>query len=109
MDMVIEFTKVWVDKNEVFGEKPYFLNPSSASFEGLEACYLKKNGSRIQCTKLFYPGRFITILGTPDEFLQKCREGNLAYGLLLEMERNGVTMKEFIKQNERLNNVELIS
>lgn len=106
MDMVIEFTKVWNNRDGSYSEKKYYLNPSVGSFEGIEACNVNNKGVEVSCTKVFYASRFIIVLGNPETFLDKCREANVAYNIILEMQRSGLTIKEFIKQNERLNGVE---
>lgn len=106
MDIYVEFKKVWNDRDGNYGEKQYFLNPNVDSFEGMEPCYIKNKGQQLECTKMFYSGRFIIILGGPEEVLGKCKEHNLAYSILFELGKAGMTMKQFIQQNERLNNVE---
>lgn len=106
MDILIPFTKVWKYKTGDYGEMPYHLNPNSMSIEGVELCKIYNGKVTVDCTKLYYPGRFIMILGTPEEFLQKCREANIAYGLLSDLYKEGITIKQFMQQNESLNNVQ---
>lgn len=109
MDILIPFTKCWKFKDDgKYAEAPYFLNPNSISLEGIEYSKMHNNeGQLVKCTKLYYSGgRMVVLVGSPEEFLQKCRQANIAYGLLLELDRNGITIKEFIQQNERLNHIE---
>lgn len=108
MDILIPFKKVWNFADGGFGEMVYHLNPNSMSLEGIEFCKVRDNtGSMLKCTKVFYSGRFIILLGTPDEFLKTCRDANVAYGLLNDLYKEGLTIEDFIKRNEQLNNVQL--
>jgi hypothetical protein len=108
MDILIPFTKVWNQRDRTYRESTYYLNPNSMTIEGIEPCYVENGSQRnIPCTKLYYPGRYMIILGTPDEFLEKCRQANVAYGLLNDLYREGVTIKEFMNKTERLNGVHL--
>lgn len=108
MDILIPFTKVWKFKDDKYGEAPHLFNPNSQSIEGIEECRIHdNNGNPLRCTKIFFPGRIMILLGSPEEFIQKCREANVGYGLLLDLQKEGMTIKEFIQQNERLNGVEL--
>lgn len=102
-NQLIPFTKAWNTADGNYGEKTYWFNPSVA-IAGLEPCKLKKNGAEINCTKIFYENsgenkKYLTLTGSPEEFFQKCKEANTAVCLLHELDRNGVSVKDFLKQS----------
>lgn len=103
---LIPFKKVWNTADRKYGEKTHWLNPQEI-IRGVEPCKVNKNGEELECTKVFYTNSYVTLLGTPEEFFAACREGNTAVCLIQEIERNGLTIKEFLKQLEGFNGIQL--
>lgn len=102
-ERLIPVMKVWTDKDKNFGEKDYLFNPE-ALIEGMESCRMKnQRGVEIECTKIFYPLKFIIIKGSMDELLDKCRDINLAICLVKDIYKEGMTVKQFLNQIEGLN------
>lgn len=112
---MVEFIKCWnlkqehgkpiVDTTKLFS-KPYFLD-TRMPVEGMEGCKLKDGKNEVECTKIYYPARFVTVKGTPQEFMEKCSQANVAVCLLQDLYKEGITIKEFMQQNERINAVVL--
>lgn len=105
MDL-IPVIKVWNDRDGNYGQKDIFINPANP-FDYLEDCILKKGNEKLECTKIFYPDKFITILGSVQCFFETCRQANVSMCILNDLYKEGITIKQFIQQNERLNGIEL--
>lgn len=106
MQNLIPCFKVWKNSNEKYEKKAYLFNPD-LPFEGLEPCKAKFDGNEIECTKIHYPGKYLIIVGSPDEFLEKCRQGNISAYILQDLYKEGITIKQFMEQNERINRIAL--
>jgi hypothetical protein len=109
---MISLIKVWKDKDTSgkvtnVGEKEYFMD-SRTPLEGLESCkHPDKLGKEIECTKLIYPNKFVIVKGTPMELMVKMRDANIAPTLLVDIYAAGYTIKQFMEQNESLNNLNI--
>jgi hypothetical protein len=112
MQNLIACFKVWKvrderdERNDKYEKKAYYFNPE-LPFEGLEACRASFDGRQVECTKIHYPGKFLMILGSPEEFLENCRKGNVAAFILQDLYKEGITIKQFMEQNERINGIAL--
>lgn len=96
---LIPFTKVWNDRDGNYGEKKYWFNPA-LEIKGMEGCKIKRNGRKdIECTKIFYPdGSFVILLGSEESFIEICQEAGTAICLLDDLRKEGLTIKDFLKQ-----------
>lgn len=105
---MIEFTKVWTEKgSEKFGSKLYYFDHRTP-MEGFDACKVKDDkGNQLECTKIYYPTKYVILKGTPLEFMQKLKEANVAVALLSDLYAHGITIKQFLEENERRNNITL--
>ena len=106
---MVELLKVWVQnkdtKQEKFGSKPYFFDTRNP-IEGIEGCKLKKESNEIECTKIFFSSsQFIIVQGTPFEFMESCKDESVALCILSDLYANGLTVKQFLEQNGKINNV----
>lgn len=107
---MILFTKVWNEKIEnnarKFGSKEYYFDPR-VPIIGFEACRLKDDkGKEIECTKIFYSVNvYITLKGDPLEFMQKIKDANIAITLLADLYAANYTIKQFMEETERKNNI----
>lgn len=110
---MIEFVKVWNDKKTVegkevstLGSKKVYLDERTP-MESIESCRMKdEKGEQMDCTKIFYPSKYVTVKGTPIEFMQKFKEAGIASMILVDLYAAGFTIKEFMRQNEQANGVE---
>jgi beta-galactosidase beta subunit len=108
---MIEFTKVWNDTKEdgkkVFKSKKYYYDPRTI-LEGMEGCKLTDGDKEVDCTKIFHSGgRWVTLMGTPKDFMQLCKDANVVVCLLSDLYAAGITIKQFLEENERKNGVSL--
>lgn len=97
---MVKLVKAWMFKDSnTYGEKEFWLN---TDFEVMyiEACKMNKNGVEIECTRLVYQDYKITVVGTPQQFFEACKNSNTAICLLSNLQENGITMKEFLEQNK---------
>lgn len=107
-ERLVRFTKAWNYKDGGYGEKPFYFNPDG-NINGLDECKLRgPSGQEIDCIKIYYGVDFITLVGTIENFYEKCREVNAAFFMLNAIYQEGLTIKQFIQQGERLNLVEAI-
>lgn len=106
---MIEFVKVWNDTKldaKTFGSKKVYLDERTP-MESIESCRIKdEKGEQIDCTKIIYPSKYMTVKGTPIEFMQKFKEAGIASMILVDLYAAGFTIKEFMLQNEKVNGVE---
>lgn len=110
---LIKFTKAWNFPDKTYGEKEIYINPD-VDIKWIEATKVKSaNGKEIDCTKITYPtGTFtkndvVVVIGTVDEFFDRCKDSKIFSLLLSDLEKEGLTIKQFLQQNERLNRVEI--
>lgn len=97
-------TKCWNNKDGDYGEKVFYFNPTFPVL-GIEPCKLKKEGIAVDCTKVLYgDGKFTTILGTPKELFDNCQKTGIAICIINDIYKEGLTIKQFIKQIEGLDN-----
>ena len=111
-DRLLKVTKIWNFADGKFGEKEFYFNPA-IPIEGMEGCKVRKGNEELEGTKIFYsgytknevyiPNRFIILSGTPGELIEKCKDANLAICLIYEIQREGISVKDFLKQLEGLN------
>jgi len=109
---MIEFEKAWNETSEAgkknFRSKKYYYDPNTV-LEGMEECKLTDGENQVECTKIYYTGgRFVTLKGTPKEFMAACREANTAICILSDLYAAGITIKQFLEENERKNNITLM-
>jgi hypothetical protein len=103
---MVQFLKVWNEKDSgKYGSKVYYFDERTPVV-GIEGCKVKdEKGQVIECTKVIYPSMYVTLMGTPIEFMQKCKDANIAALLLSDLYAQGITIKQFLEQNERINGV----
>lgn len=107
MNNLVPFRKAWNNKDEGYGEKEYWFNPA-IEIKGLEACKVRKGEGEVACVKIFYPDApYLILVGTVEEFFTKCRQANVAFCILQDLYKEGVTLEKFIKINESVNGIEL--
>ena len=109
---MIKLVKIWNEKNKEgvlinVGSKEYYMDPRTP-FEGLEACkQLDEKRKEIDCTRIIYPTKFVTVKGTPMEVMEKMRDVNIASTLLVDIYAAGFTIKKFMEQNESINGLKI--
>jgi hypothetical protein len=99
---MIKFTKVWAedkDGKKGMGSKTYYHDPRNP-VEGIEGCKINDGQKEVECTKIFHTGgKYIILKGTPMEFMQTCKEAEMAICLLSDLYSHGMTIKQFLEQN----------
>ena len=104
---LVLFKKMWYDKENIYKEKLYWFNPFF-DVKGIEACNVRNaKGETVECTKVYYGDYFITLVVNIEDFFTICRKANAAFALINDLYKEGITIRDFINQNERLNGIEL--
>lgn len=103
---LIPFTKTWKQLDGSYAEKIYWFNPL-ATITGLEPCTVNKGGSTLNCTKIFYGEKYVTLIGSVEEFYDTCRKAKAVICILSDLYKEGITLKSFIKSIEEHKGQEL--
>jgi len=106
---LILFKKCWNFRDGRYGEKDYWFNPA-VNIKGIEECKISNGKIEIDCVKIFYPSPdgFIILIGTIEEFFKKCRDINISICLIQDLYKEGFTIRQFMEQTGKLNDVNLM-
>ena len=103
---LVPFKKVWNNTDGTFGSKEIYFN-TAMGFEFIENCFLKKDVKAVECTKIYYPDKYLTLEGNVQSFFATCQQAGISICILNDLEKEGMTVKQFLKQLEGFNGVEL--
>lgn len=101
---LVPFIKTWKLKDGNYAEKEYWFNPAE-QIAGLEECRIRRNGKEVDCTKIFYTDRYITLIGSVEFFFKTCRDASIVVCLLSDLIEGGYTIKQFMEQTNKINDM----
>lgn len=103
---LVPFKKVWNNKDGSYGSKEIFFN-TAMGFEFIENCFVNDKGKEVECTKIYYPDKYLIIEGSVQYFFATCQQAGISICVLNDLQKEGIGIKQFLKQLEGFNGVEL--
>jgi len=85
----------------------YWFNPA-LQVKGIEPCFVLLDGVKTECTKIIYPRDYVTLIGSESFFLDTLKNSNITICLLNELFESGFTIKQFMEQAGKINDVNLM-